>query len=60
MNIYKDDISRYFDFWRFLRIDENMFKYQAEVGDLILCQSKKQFAIKGVRGVDKICLVIKL
>ena len=38
---YKDDISNKFDFWRFLRIDEEAFLLQAEVGDLILCRSKK-------------------
>lgn len=27
MSTYQDDISKYFDFWRFLRIDETIFKY---------------------------------
>jgi len=39
---YKDDISNWFDFWRFLRIDEIGFKDQAEVGDLVLSRSKKK------------------
>ena len=38
---YTNDVSKYFDFWRFLRIDENGFKDIAEVGDIILCKSKK-------------------
>jgi len=41
MDKYKDDISSKFDFWRFLRIDEETFLHQAEVGDLLLCRSKK-------------------
>ena len=57
---YQDDVSKFFEFWRFLRIDENMFKYQAEVGDLILCKSKKSILLKGSKGIDKICLVMKL
>lgn len=38
---YTNDVSKYFDFWRFLRIDEIGFKDIAEVGDIILCKSKK-------------------
>lgn len=45
MDIYKNDMSKYFDFWRFHRIDEEGFQNLAEVGDLILCQSKKKFKI---------------
>ena len=57
MDLYKEEINQYFDFWRYLRISEDAFKYQAEVGDLILCMSKKSFG-KGV--VDKACIVVKL
>ena len=32
----------------------------AEVGDLLLCQSKKRFRVTADRSVDKICMVIKL
>jgi len=57
MDMYKEEINQYFDFWRYLRISEDAFKFQAEVGDLILCISKKSFG-KGV--VDKLCIVVKL
>jgi len=57
MELYKEEINKYFDFWRYLRISEDGFKHQAEVGDLILCMSKKSF---GKGHVDKICIVIKL
>jgi len=55
MDLYKEEINKYFDFWRYLRISEDAFKYNAEVGDLILCMSKKSFG-KGL--VDKVCIVI--
>lgn len=41
MELYKDDINGWFDFWRFLRINEKNFVQQAEIGDIILCQSKR-------------------
>ena len=53
---YKNDVSKYFDFWRFLRIDEDGFKDLAEVGDLILCKSKKS----PKQQVDQIGMVINL
>ena len=40
-----------------MRISEDAFKYQAEVGDLILCMSKKSF---GKKDVDKACIVVRL
>ena len=45
MNAYLSDISDIFEFWRFLRIPEPMMVEQAELGDIIICLSKKKFAI---------------
>ena len=68
LDTYKEDVSKFFDFWRFLRISEDAFIKQAEVGDIILCQSKSK-KIKGMMApigggssavVDKVCLVVKL
>lgn len=60
MDIYKKDMSKHFDFWRFHRVDEAGFQNVAEVGDLILCQSKKKFVIGTGPSVDRICMVVKL
>jgi len=61
MKLYTNDISKYFDFWRFLRLSEESLKYTAESGDLLLCQTKKRLVMGGGSGnVDKICLVVKL
>jgi hypothetical protein len=32
-----NDINKSFDFWRFLRIQENVFLDQVQIGDIILC-----------------------
>ena len=53
-------MSKHFDFWRFHRIDEEGFANVAEVGDLILCQSKKKFKLGTGPSVDRICMVVKL
>jgi hypothetical protein len=45
MNMYIEDMSKFFDYWRFLRIPEDAFIRQAEVGDLILCSSKNKLNI---------------
>ena len=37
MELYQNDISKYFDFWRFLRVPEDGLKYAADSGDIILC-----------------------
>ena len=62
--MYADDFNAYFDFWRFLRITEEALNYQADIGDLILCKSKrktkKKQQRKNVSEVDKICIVLKL
>lgn len=34
---YTSDINQMFEFWRFLRIHEQLMIQQAEVGDIILC-----------------------
>lgn len=60
MELYKDDINNWFDFWRFLRINEKNFVQQAEIGDLILCQSKRKIALTQEPVFDKICLLVKL
>ncbi len=61
MKDYEHDITKYFDFWRFLRLSEDAFKQVAEVGDIILCQTKKfQLKQSGSANADKICLVVKL
>lgn len=60
MDIYKKDMSKHFDFWRFHRVDEEGFQNVAEVGDLILCQSKKKFKLGTGPSVDRICMVVKL
>lgn len=68
MNLYIEDMSKFFDYWRFLRITEDAFIKQAEVGDLILCSSKNKVNIPRVRQevqrgqtmVQHLCLVVKL
>lgn len=42
---YSDDINQLFEFWRFLRVPENIFIAQADVGDIILCLQKKKFSL---------------
>ena len=67
MNMYIEDMSNYFDYWRFLRITEDAFIRQAEVGDLILCSTKKkvniprrQEVLRSQTMVQHLCLVVKL
>jgi len=42
MEHYKDDYGSLYDFWRFMRIDEEAFILNAEVGDMILSKSKNK------------------
>lgn len=61
---YKDDINAKFEFWRFLRMHEDNFAHQAEVGDLILFATKKKLKLGAHLGVapqpDRVGIVIKL
>lgn len=61
---YKDDVDAKFEFWRFLRIHENNFNQEAEVGDLILFVTKKKLKLGAKLGVapqpDRIGIIIKL
>lgn len=57
---YKDDISNWFDFWRFLRIDEIGFLQQAEVGDIVLSSVKKKFQVGQKPTIDKVGMIVKL
>ena len=67
MDRYIEDISKYFDYWRFLRITEDAFIKQAEVGDIILCSKISKMAMPRRQDmkisktfVDTVCLVVKL
>ena len=63
LNRYINDISKIFEFWRFLRIPEGLMFEQAELGDIILCMSKKKgVALTGASNtyIDNICLIVRL
>ena len=67
MTKYKADVNKNIDFWRFLRIPEEILVEQAEVGDVILCQSKRKNTLPRASRVsqsnpliDKIALIVKL
>ena len=57
---YRDDVSKHFDYWRFLRIDEQSFSEEAEIGDLILCQSKKKLVLGQNKEANKVAMVVKI
>lgn len=59
MENYKDDVSAKFDFWRFLRINEESFLLQAEVGDLLLCDNGKGLVTQS-KNIDRLCMLVKL
>ena len=54
MSLYKDDLKKDHEFWRNLRIQENLFKEEAQVGDLILCLTKNG------RDVEQLFLLVQL
>lgn len=56
---YKSDISSQFEYWRYLRVPEVLLEKEAEIGDLVLCQSKKKVSF-GAPGVDRIGIIVKL
>jgi hypothetical protein len=57
---YISDISTRFEFWRFLRIAEECFVEEAEVGDLVLCMTKKKLMLGNGVQPDRIGIIIKL
>lgn len=59
MEKYNDDIGTRFEFWRFLRIPEANFVEETEVGDLILCMTKKKLKLGGVQP-DRIGILVKM
>lgn len=58
MELYLEDIGKVFEFWRFMRITEQSFLLQAEVGDMLLCQKSGGQGLTGV--VDMVGIVIKM
>lgn len=59
LDIYKNDISTQYEYWRFLRVQESILEEEAEIGDLVLCQTKKKFSM-GNPGCDKVGIIVKL
>lgn len=63
MNMYKTNINQVFDFWRFLRIPEQLVLDQAELGDIILCLKKKKFTGSStsevISAIESIALVVR-
>lgn len=59
LDTYKNDISTQYEYWRFLRVQEHILEDEAEIGDLVLCQTKKKFTM-GSPGIDKIGIIVKL
>lgn len=58
---YKENVNQLFEFWRFLRIQEDLLLTTADVGDLILCISQKKYSLKNrCNAIEEICLVVKL
>lgn len=50
-----------FEFWRFLRIQEDMLLSTADVGDIILCLSHKKYNLKNrFNSIEEVCLIVKL
>ena len=58
---YKDNINQMFEFWRFLRIPEEMLLQTAEVGDLILCLGQKKYNLNNMSSaIEEVCIIVKL
>ena len=50
-----------FEFWRFLRIQENMLLNTADVGDIILCLGDKKYNLKNrSNSIEEVGLIVKL
>lgn len=60
---FTEEDKQSFEFWKFLRILEDVFLDEAESGDLILCANKKKFQIQKLKKpsyVDDVFLILKL
>ena len=58
---YKENVNQLFEFWRFLRIQEDLLLSTADVGDLILCLGQKKYSLKNrSNAIEEVCLVVKL
>ena len=56
-----NDINKSFDFCRFLRIQENVFLDQVQIGDIILCYQKKKLTNTNIQqALENVVLTVRL